>query len=37
MDENFNLKQMLDKSRAENTKLKQVKENLQERLDNKEL
>ena len=37
MDENFNLKQMLDNSRAENTKLKQVKENLQERLDNKEL
>jgi len=37
MDENFNLKQMLDKSRADHNKLKQLKENLQDRLENKEL
>jgi len=37
MEENFNLKEMLEKSRSENSKLKQMKENIQERLENKEL
>lgn len=37
MEENFNLKEMLGKHRSDNSKLKQMKENIQERLENKEL
>ena len=37
MEDNFNLKDMLDKTRSEMAKLKQRNETLQDRLDNKEL
>ena len=37
MDDNFNLKEVLDKQRSEHNKLKQKSETLQDRLDNKEL
>ena len=37
MEDNFNLKEMLEKQRQELTKLKQRNESLQDRVDNKEL